>query len=98
MNSYKTEQDRKARKASLRVIEGGAGKVKVRVRELSPSAVHRRIAKKAVWIAASDTFDHDARMMLRKYRTLIFNLGKYTFGVPEDVSKTEKLRSKQRDK
>lgn len=99
MTSFKIEQERKARKASFKLIEGGGGKTKGKVKELSPSALHQHFSKKGVWIAASDTFDREARMMLRKYRHIIFyKLDSGMFVTLEDLPKNEKIRAKQRDK
>ena len=99
MASFKTEQERKARKASFKLIEGGGGNTKGKVKELSSSALHHQLSKKGVWIAASDTFDREARIMLRKYQHIIlYKLDSGMFVTSEDQHKNEKLRAKQRDK
>jgi hypothetical protein len=99
MSSFKTEQERKARKASFKLIEGGGGKGKGKVKELSPSSLHHHLFKKGIWIAASDTFDRDARVMLKKYHhVILYKLDSGMFVTSEERPRNDKLRAKRRDK
>lgn len=99
MTSFKTQQERKARKASFKLIEGGGGKIKGKAKELSSSALHLHLSKKGIWIAASDTFDRDARVMLRKYHhVILYKLDSGMFVTSEERPRDDKLRAKHRDK
>ena len=66
---------------------------------LTFGTMRHELSKKAVWISASDTFNADARVMRRNYRSMfVFNLDNGVFSVEEKPSKTEKRRIKQNEK
>ncbi|MBD9589770.1 hypothetical protein IB254_22055 [Pseudomonas sp. PDM03] len=68
MKAFRSEQERKARKASFTLITGG-GKAKVRSKGPHTYVTNLRRFKTARWINATVTFERDAKQILKNYAT-----------------------------